>query len=184
MMHHLLVFSDDPALVRSVRQAVGTSYHIHRETNERRLYIGLATRSPAAIVVDGRDRAAARLCQRLRATTTVPLMVLAGRDPGEAVRFLQAGADDVLPTDTPPEEIGARLAAKVRRAAIEREGLGEAAPLGTVRQTVIARQHLCLSPTDLRLLRALQEGDGAFVPCGALQQMLWSGDGSSGRLVS
>ncbi|UIJ45335.1 response regulator [Sphingomonas cannabina] len=59
------------------------------------------------------------LCQRLRATSTVPIILLTARgDDTDRVIGLELGADDYVPKPFNPRELLARIRAALRRAAM------------------------------------------------------------------
>jgi CheY-like chemotaxis protein len=111
-------------------------------------------------------------CQALRARTVLPILVLAaGADAHERISLLRAGADDALARPFAPQELVARLHAKLRRAVSEQPTPASAA-VGLERRSMVGDQRVCFSPSELRLLTALQQRNGGYITVGELAHAL------------
>lgn len=107
------------------------------------------------------------VCQRLRAHSDVPIIMLTARgEEADRVLGLELGADDYVPKPFSPRELLARIRAAVRRArgqAGPRARVVEAGPLWldpAARQARLAGAALDLTAYEFDLLLALAEGAG------------------------
>src|SRR5262245_10945543 len=111
----ILLYTKDPAIELRLRAALAQSYTVRQITSRRQLAAALAAVIATAIVLDGKEADAEGLCLRLHTITECPIFVIAaGDEAAERVRFLHAGADDVLTPACQCIEIIARLQAKLR----------------------------------------------------------------------
>ena len=120
----ILLFTDDHLLTDVLRIALGGTYRVRSAATERRLFTSLACNQIGAVVLDAGCADAAALCPRLRGFSTAALLVIARTDAtDERVRLLRAGADEALERSFKLAELVARLQAKLRRMAIDRQRL-------------------------------------------------------------
>ena len=120
----ILLFTDDHLLTDVLRIALGGPDRVRWATTERRLFTTLASNHVGAVVLDASCGDAADLCPRLRAFTDAALIAIARTDAtDERVRLLRAGADEALERSFKLAELVARLQAKLRRSAIDRQRL-------------------------------------------------------------
>lgn len=121
------------------------------------------------------------VCRSLRATSSVPILMLTARGEGlERVRGLDLGADDYLGKPFDPNEVVARVRAILRRTA------GELAPAAlqrgelrvepAARLVELAGRPVELSPLEFDLLHALASQPGRVFTRDALLRAVW-GDG-------
>jgi two-component system KDP operon response regulator KdpE len=140
---------------------------------------------PDAVVLDARlsGMETHDLTRVLRAISDeVAIIVLARQgDASDAVRMLDAGADDYVQFPSPASEVVARVRAAVRR--VSRQGQGQDEPL-TIRsgELMIDREArlvtkrgepIALTPTEYRLLEALALRIGKVVPHRVLLSAVW-----------
>ncbi|MFN3543784.1 MAG: response regulator [Thiobacillus sp.] len=116
---YILVVDDDPAL-RSLLQAyLGDSgFEVDTAEDGAAMWTAIERRMPDAIVLDlmlpGEDGLS--LASRLRARSTVPILMLSARgEEVDRVVGLEMGADDYLAKPFSPRELLARLRALLRR---------------------------------------------------------------------
>jgi DNA-binding response OmpR family regulator len=120
----ILVFTDDHLLTDVLRIALGGTYRVRWATTERRLFTTLACNHVGAVVLDANCADAADVCARLHGFSYAALIAIARTDATEErVRLLRAGADEALERSFKLAELVARLQAKLRRSAIERQHL-------------------------------------------------------------
>jgi DNA-binding response OmpR family regulator len=169
----VLFYSDNDVLARLLRAALDPTNTVHWVTDERQFDVALEASAMAAIVLDaGFVAEAEAMCLALRTRTAVPLLALAaGADAGERVALLRAGADDALAQPISPQELAARLRAKLRRAMPDQRP--PAASIGRERQLTVGDQRVRFSSSELRLLLALQQCNGGYVSAGELARALW-----------
>lgn len=123
------------------------------------------------------------LTRVLRAVSDdVALLVLSGAtDNADAVRMLDAGADDFVPRPYTPDEVVARVRASVRRAARSGRAHDEQLQIRTgaivvdreARLVTKAGVEVPLTPTEYRLLEALALRIGKVVPHRVLLSTVW-----------
>jgi DNA-binding response OmpR family regulator len=120
---------------------------------------------------------AAQLCQRLRALTHAPMLVLgAPQDKPRLLRALSSGADAFLFKPVDPELLVAALAALRRRQTLEQ---GASDSIVRVRQLEVNRETcevrlrgepVALTPTEFRILSCLARNLGRVVSARQLLQ--------------
>lgn len=126
------------------------------------------------------------LLKLYRSRSDVPVLILSARqDTADKVRALRLGADDYLTKPFWPEELVARVAARVRRPKIEREdGLSRvgAITLDTEQRVVSVRgEHIELTKTEFDVLAALMKRPDSAITRAALATAAL-GDGSERAL--
>ena len=124
------------------------------------------------------------VCQRVRACSTVPIIIITARgQEQEKIRGLDLGADDYLVKPFSVSELLARVRAVLRRAQFT---TGERAPLeqspmtlGALsidyaqRKVAMAGRKVVLTPTEYRLLAYLAHNAGQVVPQERLLEHAW-----------
>ena len=106
--------------------------------------------------------------KKLRAESDVPVLVLSARnDTRDKVRALELGADDYVTKPFWPEELVARIQARLRRPSLDRSGLVEVAELtidAQARRVWVAGAEVELTRVEFDLLAALARRPGVAVP--------------------
>jgi len=119
---HILVVDDDLGLRELLdRYFAGNGYRVTSVANGRQMREVLANHRIDLIVLDlmlpGEDGLS--LCRRLRATSTLPVVMLtAMSEETDRIIGLEMGADDYLPKPFNPRELLARINAVLRRQAV------------------------------------------------------------------
>lgn len=120
-----------------------------------------------------------QLCERIRATSDVPVILLTARGEEEdRLRGLLAGADDYVTKPFSPRELALRASAVVRRTRgrAQQESTVANGPL-TIdvhhRKAYYDGQALALSDVELRLLTALARRRGEVVSARELLNEVW-----------
>lgn len=185
---HILVIEDDPAVARSLQEALARErYRVtHRDTGEAGL--ALASRAqPHLIILDVRlpDMSGFDVCRELRRHGLhQPVLMLTVRgEELDKVLGLEMGADDYMTKPFGLRELLSRVRALLRRA------YGAfAAPNADVRYAANLRiersrgevwrdeEQLALTPTEYRLLNALVEHRGLALSRAQLLQSVWGHD--------
>jgi DNA-binding response OmpR family regulator len=180
----VLFYSDNEALARLLRAALDPADTVHQVTDERQLADALEIGAASAILLDaGFVAQAAELCQALRAHTALPIVALAGStDAQERVALLRTGADDALARPVSPLELAARLRAKVRRAMPDQQLTPASVLIGPEHQISVWDRRAGFSPSELRLLMALQQHNGGYVSSAELSRALWQTEMRPARL--
>jgi two-component system response regulator MtrA len=106
--------------------------------------------------------------KHLRRGSDVPVLVLSARnDTADKVRALELGADDYVTKPFWPEELVARVQARLRRPTLQRAGLIEAGDLVVdlvSRRVHVAGDSVELTKVEFDLLAALARRPGAAIP--------------------
>ena len=106
--------------------------------------------------------------KKLRAESDVPVLVLSARnDTHDKVRALELGADDYVTKPFWPEELVARIQARLRRPSLDRSGLVEVAEMTIdtqARRVSVAGVEIELTRVEFDLLAALAHRPGVAVP--------------------
>ena len=105
--------------------------------------------------------------KQVRRESEVPVLVLSARnDTTDKVRALQLGADDYMTKPFWPEELLARVHARLRRPVLQREGVLEAGEI-TIdlpgRRVLLRGEPLDLTRVEFDLLAALARRPGAAI---------------------
>ena len=124
------------------------------------------------------------VCKRLRATSTVPIIMLTARDDElDKVLGLELGADDYITKPFSIREFRSRVRALLRRASIPREGGAEdelieadGLRIDAGRRTVeLEGRPIRLTYVEFELLRALAAHPGRVYSRRMLLEALWGG---------
>jgi len=148
----------------------------------------LASEEYAAVILDVMlpDLDGFEVCRRIRAQSTVPILMLTARgDPTDRVVGLELGADDYLPKPFEPRELVARLRAILRRAGTQAgsTGTGRTPPLRFGRLEIDRDAHVVrvdgkaceLTSYQFELLRVLAENAGRVLSRDAIMDRLGGG---------
>jgi two-component system, OmpR family, response regulator len=126
------------------------------------------------------------VCKRLRAESSVPIIMLTARDDEfDTVLGLELGADDYITKPFSIREFRSRVRALLRRAGASRRDMPEGEPLvaGTLhvdldrREAMVNGRSLDLTYVEFELLRTLVAQPGKVFSRRALLQAIW-GDSS------
>lgn len=143
---YILVVDDHPEIRNSVaRYLERNGMDVATAENAAELDVQFAARTPDLIVLDvmmpGEDGLSA--CARLRATSTVPVLLLTALDSdADLLKGFETGADDYISKPFNPPELLARIKAILRRthtATDENELAGQKVLFGGVTYDVDAR---------------------------------------------
>lgn len=177
----VLVVDDDPDLVALIRSLLGKTFDSRgARSGQEALHI-LEDWQADLIVLDlimnGLDGFA--VCQQIRQQSTVPILVLSGRQADQdKVRALDLGADDYLTKPFSRDELLARVRALLRRA---RQSMTTMPVLedGRIRidfgrrLVVVDGQEIRLTPTEYGLLEQLATNPGKLMTHSVLLQRVW-----------
>lgn len=183
LMHRMrvLVVDDDQEVVNLIRSLLGKAYE-SRGARDGQEALKILEEWPADLVIldlvmSGLDGFA--VCQNIRQHSTIPILVLSGRQSDQdKVRALDLGADDYLTKPFSRDELLARIRALLRRS-----------QAGTVAAPVLKDDHLQidfgrrlvtldgkevrLTPTEYGLLEQLARNPGKLMTHTALLQRVW-----------
>jgi two-component system, OmpR family, KDP operon response regulator KdpE len=182
--HLILVVDDEPAITRLVRTKLESVGHtVIRATHGEEALELLQEQQPDLVVLDlmmpGID--GFETLRRIRATSTVPVIILTARaNDVDKLRGLEGGADDYLTKPFNPDELAARINAVLRRsegAMLSEDQSVLSYPnleidLGRRRVTVDG-QEARLSRTEWKLLYQLAANAGRVMLHGELLRRVW-----------
>ncbi len=127
------------------------------------------------------------ICQTIRATSNVPIILLTARSSDEdVVRGLELGADDYVTKPFSPKQLIARVRAVLRRSGgtvPQRMALGPLV-LDTGRQTIaVGSAQSRMTRLEFRLLHYLIVHHGQVVPTETILTHVWGSSDSSNRMM-
>jgi len=170
MTHRILLVEDDAELGQQVKTHLERrGFHVTWVTDGDRA-LAEDPSTYALLVLDLMLPGAHGLdvLKAARRRAEVPVLILSARnETRDKVRALELGADDYVTKPFWPEELVARIAARLRRPAMERKGQVEAGPL-TIdlagRRVANDGSEVALAPVEFDLLSALARRVGEAVP--------------------
>ena len=182
-MTFVLAVDDDPALLRTLAINLrARDYEVETAPNGRSALQSIAERMPDLILLDLGlpDLDGVAVLTRLRATSSVPVIVLSARHASDdKVEALDLGADDYLTKPFGMEELLARIRAAVRhnrRTASTPARVVEAGELRLDFGALTAERAgdpVHLTPTEWRLLEVLTRDPDHVVRQNELLREVW-----------
>jgi DNA-binding response OmpR family regulator len=181
-MPTILIIEDDPAIARSLGQALTDRGHAVAWCGTGMEGLGqLVDTEPSVVLLDLGlpDMDGLRLLQMLRGASAVPVIVITAQDDDALiVRVLNAGADDYVVKPFGADQIEARIRAVLRRS--ERGGatsgplrIGDLQIDARTRQALLAGTPVELSRKEFDLLWALAVRAGDVVTRRELLAEVW-----------
>ena len=176
----LVVGAESPARRTLDAALLGEGYAVHTATTAAEALGRAASVLPDVVVLIEPlpDQATPDLCRRLRQVVHRPLAIivlLAQQDAGRRLAILEAGADDVLGQPCEPEELRARVRARLRRLGSESRGeTPTPLQLDPQRYTATLYGHAVhLTRREFELFAALARAAGQLVPRATLVREVW-----------
>jgi two-component system, OmpR family, KDP operon response regulator KdpE len=190
----LLLIDDEPHIRRVVRTTLeGPDVQVLEAATATEGAHMAATAHPDLIILDLGlpDRPGLLLCQELRRSLAIPILVLSARhSDAEKADLLDAGADDYVTKPFSTVELQARVRALLRRATRPHDGNG--GPPGVreaatdiraeallmdlaARRLVVRDREVHLTPTEWELLKALAARAGRTLTHRQLFDEVWRG---------
>jgi two-component system KDP operon response regulator KdpE len=179
---HILVADDDPAILAAVSRILQLNgfFVVSCSDGETALRL-FAEMTPSMVVADVRMPRldGITLCQRIRETSDVPILMLtAVSAEAEAARALEAGADDYIRKPFGSTEFLARVRAALRRAR-PGESRGERLSAGPIildegqHEVIVAERPVALSRTEFAILAFLLRGKGRVLTHDQILTSVW-----------
>jgi two-component system, OmpR family, KDP operon response regulator KdpE len=176
----VLCIDDESQIRRALKSALSAHGYVVETAHDSVTGLqAIATWAPDAIVLEpvmpGSD--GIEVLRETRTWSAVPIIVLSARSAeADKVAALDQGADDYLTKPFGMAELLARLRVMLRRA---RVGVPELLTAGDVtidlgrHQVVRGGRHVCLTPTEFRLLRVLVSEAGKLLTHRQLLERVW-----------
>jgi two-component system KDP operon response regulator KdpE len=182
----IVVVDDEPRIQRLVEEIFEPAgYAVHAASTAAEGLELVGTLDPDLVLLDVMmpDGNGLDLCQRIRATSVVPIILLTGlRNESDIVAGLEAGADDYVTKPFSPRELLARAEANLRRRSLDASptppsqiGLdGGRFLLDFGLRTVRAgEKEAVLTPREFAILGYLALNAGRVVPHDELIRHVW-----------
>jgi two-component system KDP operon response regulator KdpE len=180
----ILVIDDEPQIRRLIRNALTESgYRVVEADSGAAGVDRAAAEQPALVILDLGlpDDDGLAICRELRSFSQVPIVVLSARHSDrEKEALLDAGADDYVTKPFSTVELGARVRAQLRRAALRSETKPAIVRLGDLSIDLAARtvrrgaDDIHLTPTEWSLLRAFVANAGRTLTHTQLFRAVWN----------
>jgi two-component system KDP operon response regulator KdpE len=181
-MHLIVVVEDEPGIRDVLRVLLTTAgYRVVEAEKAERGEIEARAHKPDLLLVDLGlpDRDGVDLIRRIRAWSSVPIIVLSARTAEQQkIAALDAGADDYVTKPFAAAELLARVRAALRRTATGSSKSptlslgGRVIDLGR-REVIEGDQELHLTPLEYRVLENLARHPGTIVKQDALIREVW-----------
>jgi len=182
----ILLVDDEKDFLRILDMAFQVyrpGYTLMAAHNGKDALAAVTKNSPDLVLLDVMlpDMDGFEICQRIRAQSSVPIVMLTARDrEGDIVYGLEVGADDYITKPFSHRELMARIDALLRRSRTAAFN-GQAGSFRTGdlvvdfarRQAVIRRQRLELTPKEYEVLEHLARNAGQVLTHDALLAKVW-----------
>jgi two-component system, OmpR family, response regulator RegX3 len=179
----ILVVDDTPAILDGVVDALAAEGFDVRGEADGSAALEVAEAEPFDLVILDLmlpGLSGTEICRRLRAESTVPIIMLTARDAeADRVLGLEIGADDYITKPFSEVELLSRVRAILRRRELDRLGDSTLRRLGGLsidiaRHEVIADgEPVALTPSEHKLLALLAEEPGRVFTRREIMQHLW-----------
>jgi DNA-binding response OmpR family regulator len=183
----ILVVDDEPPLRELIRVSLGDRFEFTEAADAEEAWAEARSNRPDLVVLDIMlpHLDGLEVCKRLRARSTVPIIMLTARDDElDKVLGLELGADDYITKPFSIREFRSRVRALLRRAKLppyEGEGGEEVITAGPLRVEVARRtvelegEPVQLTYVEFELLRTMASHPGRVYSRKMLLEELWGG---------
>lgn len=192
MRQRLLIVDDEPGMVGMMRRYFSDSYEVMMAMTGEEA-VQKAASSPDLILLDinmpGMD--GLTVCERIRKYVTCPILFLTARvESSDKIRGFQAGGDDYIVKPFDLDELGARVAAHLRREQRRQENpsvrfFGELTVDYTGRTVSVGGELVSLSKREFDILELLSMNAGQVFDRERIYEIVWGidGDGNSDTIM-
>ena len=179
---HILVVDDESQITRVLRTSLSSHGYDIRVANDGETALEIMKDwTPDLVITDLAmpNMDGLELCQRLRAKTQIPIIVLSVRgEERTKVRALDAGADDYVTKPFGMEELLARVRANLRRSRTEASALepiaaGDFKIDPGARSVFVKDRAVHLTPKEFDLLHYLMANRGLPITHARLLSAVW-----------
>ena len=191
MTEKILAIDDDPLMLKLISQTLQVEgFTVHTAGSGRDGLALFHQIAPDLVILDVMmpGMSGWEVCERLRQTSSVPIIFLTALDSVEnVVQGLTGGADDYLAKPFKINELTARVTALLRRARMPHErpdvlrfGGGDLV-INRTEQTVFAHdQEVPLSPIEYNLLIFMAEQAGRIISVRQIFNTIWGSSADAG----
>lgn len=192
MRQRLLIVDDEPGMVGMMERYFSDSYEVVTAMTGEEA-VQKAAGSPDLILLDinmpGMD--GLTVCERIRKYVTCPILFLTARvESSDKIRGFQAGGDDYIVKPFDLDELGARVAAHLRREQRRQENpsvrfFGELTVDYTGRTVSVGGELVSLSKREFDILELLSMNAGQVFDRERIYEIVWGidGDGNSDTIM-
>lgn len=192
MRQRLLIVDDESGMVGMMRRYFSDSYEVMTAMTGEEA-VQKAAGSPDLILLDinmpGMD--GLTVCERIRKYVTCPILFLTARvESSDKIRGFQAGGDDYIVKPFDLDELGARVAAHLRREQRRQENpsvrfFGELTVDYTGRTVSVGGEPVSLSKREFDILELLSMNAGQVFGRERIYEIVWGidGDGNSDTIM-
>lgn len=192
MRQRLLIVDDESGMVGMMRRYFSDSYEVMTAMTGEEA-VQKAAGSPDLILLDinmpGMD--GLTVCERIRKYVTCPILFLTARvESSDKIRGFQAGGDDYIVKPFDLDELGARVAAHLRREQRRQENpsvrfFGELTVDYTGRTVSVGGEPISLSKREFDILELLSMNAGQVFDRERIYEIVWGidGDGNSDTIM-
>jgi two-component system KDP operon response regulator KdpE len=190
-MRRALIVDDDPSIRKLLSVSLALrSFEVFTAGDAFEGLQELRAVHPDIVILDLGlpDMDGSNVLASVRATSSVPVLILSARDAEEdIVGLLQAGADDYLTKPFNTNELVARMEAVLRRRTPTADPVLRAGPLAVdtaAREVSLDGEAVRLTPTEYEILRILITNAGRIITRTSLLRELWgeAGEAEAGSL--
>jgi two-component system response regulator RegX3 len=182
----ILIVDDEPALADAVGYALRTEGFETHAVGDGEEALDAAVNGPYDVVVLDLNLpglSGVEVCRRLRAQSSVPIIMLTARDAElDLVLGLEVGADDYVTKPFSMTELVGRVRAMIRRRDLDRNDVRGLRKVGDLEvdavrhAVVVAGRNVSLTPSEFKLLARLAEHPDRVFTRRELMQHLWDSD--------
>ena len=184
MSERILVVEDEANIASFVSAYLEKAgFVVDRAVNGAEAKEKAVSADPALILLDLNlpDMDGLEVCRAVRATSTVPILMLTARDDDvDKIVGLEVGADDYLTKPFNPRELVARIKSVLRRAAPERRDLqtevlthGDLRVDAGRREATVNGEEIQLAPKEFDLFWELLDHSGLVLTRDQLLERVW-----------
>lgn len=181
MAERILLIDDEPQITRVLRTALGAQgFDVRTANDPEEGLLVFEEWGPDLVVTDLMmpGMTGIEVCRRVRARSTVPIIVLSVRDQERTkVEALDAGADDYITKPFGAQELLARVRAHLRRAPERTQNahveIGDFVIDVEQHSVTVQGKPLSLTPTEFELLLYFAQHAGKVMPHRTLLNAIW-----------
>jgi two-component system response regulator RegX3 len=185
-MPRILVVEDEPALIDALEYGLGAEgFDVVAATSGERGLTAFTRERPDLVLLDLMlpDLPGTEVCKRIRATSSVPIIMLTAKDTEvDKVVGLELGADDYVTKPFSMRELIARVRAVLRRGDREPVKTGAAMEVNGLRldpdryEVMVRGAQVDLPPKEFALLELLMRNAGRVLTRDVLIERVWGPD--------